>query len=153
MSVIRRHSRLMLVAVSCVVIGAGASAIASAGASTTTTARAAHHGHRHGLRAHGPRRWAHRAVQGELVVKTKQGFVNVSFERGKIDSVNGQQLTLTEGTKTASYKTVTLTIPAGARIRDNRKPATMSDLKPGQRVLVLTAPKRTLVIAHTPKSA
>jgi len=148
MSVIRRHSRLMLVAVSCAVIGAGASAIASAGASTTAPARSAHPGLRAG-RFH----WAHRAVQGEMVVKTKQGFVTVSFERGKVDSVNGQQLTLTEGTKTASYKTVTLTIPASARIRDNRKPATLSDLSPGQRVIVITAPKRTFVIAHTRQSA
>ncbi len=149
MSFLLRHSRLMLVAVSCAVIGAGASAIASAGASTTATARSAHHG----LRAGGMRRLDRRAVQGEFVVKTKQGFVNVSFERGKVDSVSGQQLTLTEGTKTASYKTVTLTIPSGARIRDNRQPATLSDLTPGQRVLVFTGPKRTSVIAHTPRGA
>jgi hypothetical protein len=66
--------------------------------------------------------------------------------------VNGQQLTITEGTAKASYKTVTLTIPAGARVRDNRQKASLSDVKAGQRVIVIQAPKRTLVIARTPRS-
>jgi hypothetical protein len=79
------------------------------------------------------------------------GFVTVSFDRGRVDSVNGQQLTLTEGTAKASYKTVTLTIPSTARVRDNRQAATLSDLKAGQRVIVVTAPRQTFVIAHTPR--
>lgn len=153
MSIIRRNSRLLLIAVSCAAVGAGASAIASAGASTSTPAkvapaRAAHH---HRLWAGGVRRWTARAVHGNLVVKTKRGFVNVTFDRGKVDSVNGQRLTVTEGTRKASYQTVTLTIPANARVRDDRHKASLSDLTPGQRVIVIQAPKRTLVIAHTPK--
>jgi hypothetical protein len=143
----------MLVAVSCAVIGAGASAIASAGASTGTTGTTAKTAHQHALRAGGLRRWATRAVQGNLVVKTKAGFVAVTFERGTVQSVAGQQLTMTEGTKTASYKTVILTIPSNALIRDDRQKATLSDLKPGQRVIVVTAPKRTFVVARTPKTA
>lgn len=159
MSLIRKHSRLVLVAASCAAIGAGASVIASAGAATGGSAQAAHQrgafGDRGGAfgRRGGLRRLVIRAVHGDVVVKTKQGFVTVTFDRGKVASVNGQQLVLTEGTRTATYKTVTLTIPSNARVRDDRRKASLADLKPGQRVIVVTAPKRTLVIAHTPKGA
>lgn len=149
MSHILRHSRLLLVAVCCAALGAGASAIATAGASTGTSSdhAAAKHATRGGLR-----RLALRAVHGSAVVHTKQGFVTVTFDRGKVDSVNGQQLTITEGTAKASYKTVSLTIPADARVRDNRQKASLSDVMAGQRVIVIQAPNRTLVIARTPRS-
>ncbi len=39
-----------------------------------------------------------------------------------------------------TYKSVTVTVPSGARIRDNGQQATMSSLKQGQRVVVLQAP-------------
>jgi hypothetical protein len=155
MSFIRKHSRLVAIAVSCAVLGAGASAIAVAGAATGgSTAKAGKQsGHAHGAKGAGGglRRLALRSVNGSLVVHTKQGFVTVSFERGKVASVSGQQLTINEGTRKASYKTVTLTIPANALVRDDRQTATLSDLKPGQRVVVIQAPKRTLVVARTPK--
>jgi hypothetical protein len=148
MSYIRTHGRLLLVAVCCVALGAGAGAIATAGAASSTPAHAkatAHPGTRRGAL----RRFARRAVHGSVVVRTKTGFATVTFDRGTVNSVNGQQLTITEGTPKATYKTVTLTIPSTARVRDNRQPASLSDLKAGQRVIVVQAPKRTFVIAHT----
>jgi hypothetical protein len=149
MSFMSRHSRILIVAVTCAVIGAGASAIASAGASTSPTmASRAHAG-----RVHGPRRWERRAVEGSIVIRTKQGFKTVTFERGTVQSISGQQLTMVEGTAKATYKTVTLTIPANARVRDNGQKSTLSNVKDGQRVIVLTAPKNTFVIARTPRSA
>jgi hypothetical protein len=143
MSFIRTHGRMLVLAVCCLALGAGGSAIATAGAATGTTA---HSHHKAGL---GPRRIAARAVHGTVVVHTRTGFATVTFDRGTVDAVNGRQLTLTEGTAKAPYKTVTLTIPANARVRDNRQPATLSAVKPGQRAIVVQAPKRTLVIAHT----
>ena len=153
MSSIRRHSRLLLVAVCCVAVGAGISAIATAGAATSNPSShaAAKHAKQGRAGRGGLRRLLH-AVQGSAVVRTADGFANVTFERGKVDSVSGQQLTITEGTPKATYKTVTVTVPAGAVVRDNRQKATLSDVKAGQRVLVLTAPKRTYVIARTPKA-
>ena len=149
MSFMSRHSRILIVAVTCAVIGAGASAIASAGAATSpTTASRAHTG-----RVHGPRRWERRAVEGSIVIRTKQGFKTVTFERGTVQSISGQQLTMVEGTAKATYKTVTLTIPANARVRDNGQKSTLSNVEDGQRVIVLTAPKNTFVIARTPRSA
>ncbi len=155
MSFMRKHTRLLLTAACCLAIGAGASAIASAGASTSSSAKTGtRHGLRSGaLRAGGLRRLARRTVHADLVVGTRKGFETVSFDRGKVDSVSGRQLTLTESTRTASYKTVTLTIPANARIRDDRRQANLSGLQPGQRVIVLTTPRRTFVIAHTPKTS
>ena len=150
MSSIRRHSRLLLVAVCCIAVGAGISAIATAGAATSTTS--SHAGATHAKAGKGGLRRLLHAVQGSAVVRTADGFANVTFERGKVDSVSGQQLTITEGTAKATYKTVTVTVPAGAVVRDNRQKATLSDVKAGQRVLVLTAPKRTYVIARTPKA-
>jgi hypothetical protein len=82
------------------------------------------------------------------VIATKTGFANVTLDRGFVQSLSGQQLTLREGTKTATYKTVTLTIPADARVRDNGHQATLADVKQGQHVLVLQGPKRTLVVAR-----
>ena len=147
MSFITKHMRIVLVGLSAMAIGAGASAIASAGAAGTHAA----HGTRAGHRAYGLRRLARRAVHGSVVVKTATGFQTITFNRGKVDSVSGSQLILTDGTRRASDQTVTLTIPATARIRDNHQPATLATLKSGQRAIVIQAPKRTFVIAHTPR--
>jgi hypothetical protein len=153
MSRIRKHSRLLLVAVSCVALGAGASVIAGAGAATSAATSAkssasarAHPGRRSGLRA-----LARRAVHGDLVIATKAGFRTVTFDRGVVDSVSGRQLSITEGAKHGADRTVMLTIPAGARVKDDRRQASLAAVKPGQRALVLVAPRRTLVIARTPR--
>jgi hypothetical protein len=152
MSMIRKHTRLFLVAICCVAGGAGASVIAGAGAATSTAHHAAGGSAKAGKAGHkGVRGLALRSVSGQLVVHTKQGFRTVTLDRGVVDSVSGQQLKLTEGTPKATYKTVTLTIPSTARVRDDRQTSSLSAVKPGQRVLVVQAPKRTIVIARTPK--
>jgi hypothetical protein len=152
MNKIRKHSRLLLVAVCCLAIGAGASAIATAGATSQPTAKPRHRLFFRQMRAHRALMLAGRAVHGDLVVATRKGFVNVTFDRGSVASVNGQQLTITEGTRKMTYKSVTVTVPNGARIRDNGQQATMSSLKQGQRVVVVQAPAHTFVIAHTVRS-
>lgn len=146
----RLNLRLLLVATSCLAIGAGASAIATAGASTGNASGASNHA---AHARHARHRLFSRAVHGDLVVHTKAGFVTVTLDRGVVQSVSGQQLTLAEGTKKATYKTLTLSIPASARVRVNRQKATLADVKPGQRVVVLQGLKRTQVIARTPKAA
>jgi hypothetical protein len=96
----------------------------------------------------GVRRALRHAVHGDLQVATKTGFVTVSFDRGVVKSVNGQQLTLTEG-RGSTTKTVTLTIPSSARVRDNGHKSTLANVTAGQRAVVVQAPKRTVVIART----
>jgi hypothetical protein len=141
-----RYWKLLAVATSCAALGAGASVIANAGAANNAAASGATAAkHRRAWNARG---LVARAVHGDLVVATKNGFATVTLDRGIVQSLSGQQLTIKEGTKRATYKTVTLTIPTSARVRDNRHKATLADLKAGQRVLVVQAPRRTLVIAH-----
>jgi hypothetical protein len=142
----RRHVKFLAVGAACAAAGAGASAIATAGAAGTSTANgSAKSAARHPVARRALER---RAVQGDLVVATKSGFATVTFNRGFVQSVSGQQLTIREGTKKATYKTVTLTIPAGAKVRDNGKTASLSQLSAGQRVGVVQTPNRTLVIAR-----
>lgn len=147
MSMIRRYWRLGTVAVTCLAIGAGASLVSSAGATTGQGMTAAAKHARSGTAA--ARRLLARSVHGDLVVATKTGFATVTFDRGVVQSVSGRSLTMTEGSKRPSVRTVTLTIPASARIRDDRLKATLADLKAGQRVMVVQAPRRTLVVARS----
>jgi hypothetical protein len=147
---IRKHFKLIAVAASCAAIGAGASAIASAGAATGSSSVAG--------TPHAAQRWLRarvvlrRSVHGDLVVATGTGFASVTFDRGVVQSVSGQQLTLSEGTKTRTYKTITLTIPSSAHVRDNGRMATLADVTAGQRALVIQGPNQTFVIARTPRS-
>lgn len=151
MTFLRRHLKLLSVAAACVAIGAAGSAIATAGAASsgtpTSTSSTAAKAPR--TRGAGARALERRAVHADVVVATKSGFATVTVDRGFVQSVNGQQLTIREGTKQATYKTVTVTIPSSAKVRDNRRPSTLSALTAGQRVSVVQAPNRTWVIART----
>jgi hypothetical protein len=151
MKLLKRHYRLVALAAACMALGAAVSAVTSAGAATpasgttsTASSAAAHHDGRFWP---GGRVLAG-AVHGSLVVHTKSGFVTVTFDRGVVKSVSSNQLTITERTKNAVYKDATLTIPSNARVRVNHQKATLSQLKSGQHVLVISAPNRTLVIAR-----
>jgi len=150
---LRKHLKLVTVAAACVAIGAAGSAIATAGAAssapTTTSSRTGKAGR---VRGAGAPALERRAVHANVVVAAKSGFVNVTVDRGFVQSVNGQQLAIREGTKKATYKTVTLTIPSDAKVRDNRQASTLSALSAGQRVAVLQAPQRTWVIARSPRT-
>ena len=141
---IHKHLTVLLVGASCAAAGAGAGAIATAGAATPS------HSSKSTRRAE-LRRLIRHTVAGSLVVHTKQGFVTVTVARGTVRSVSGQQLTLAEGTRKAVYRTVTLTLPTNTRVRDNRQKATLNQVQSGQRAVILVAPHRPLVVAHTPK--
>jgi len=92
-----------------------------------------------------------RVVHADAIVATGGGrrFVRVTIDRGIVKSVSGAQLTIDEGTPRATYRTVTLTIPAGAVVRNNGSAAALSSLQPGERVGVRQGPRRTRVIAST----
>jgi hypothetical protein len=83
-----------------------------------------------------------------VVPNEKGGFDTVTMDRGSFSSLSGDQLTITEGTKTATYKTVTLTIPSNATVRRNEEKAQLSDLKAGDEVMVAQSPNGTFVVAH-----
>jgi cell envelope opacity-associated protein A len=135
--------RLIALAVSCLAIGGAASAIATAGAATPAKQSSA-------KKARATRAVLTRAVHGNLVLATKKGFVNVTFDRGTVQSVQGQQLTLVEGNQSGTHKTVTLTVPKNAVVRVEGKKASLSAVKAGQRVRVVEGLKRARVTARTP---
>jgi hypothetical protein len=83
-----------------------------------------------------------------VVPNDKGGFDTVTMDRGSFSSLSGDQLTITEGTKSATYKTVTITIPANATVRRNDERAQLTDLKAGDEVMVLQSPNGTVVAAH-----
>jgi hypothetical protein len=136
-------------AVGGVIAGIAGSAAAPSGSKSTATNAAARKRWapgRRGLRHHlgGP------IVHGQLVVPNQSGtgFDNVTIDEGKVKSVSGDQLTVTEGTDKATYKTVTLTIPSNAVVRRNWSSAKLSDVRPGDRVHVLVGPRGTFVGAN-----
>jgi hypothetical protein len=151
MTFLHRHLKLLSIGAACAAAGAGASAIATAGATGTSSTAKRSTAHPAAARA-ARRTILRRAVQGDVVVASKNGFATVTLNRGFVQSVSGQQLTIREGTRKATYKTVTLTIPAGAKVRDNGKAASLSELSAGQRVGVVQGPKRTRVTARNAAS-
>jgi hypothetical protein len=137
-----RIFRTILIAALCGVVGAGAG-IAGAGAHEGQgKARHAKHFNR-GFHRGGP-------VHAELVLPDRQGgFKTVTFDRGTVESVSGDQLTIKEGTPKATYKTITLTIPAGSKVKRDGKDAALSDLQAGDLVAVVTRGDKTVVKART----
>jgi hypothetical protein len=88
-------------------------------------------------------------VHSEVVLPTKEesGFETITTDRGSFQSLSGDQLTITEGTKKAAYKTLTLTIPAGATVYRNDEKAQLSDIQGGDEVMVIQTPGATTVTA------
>jgi hypothetical protein len=138
-----RLSRIVVIGAICALAGAAAGIAGSVASSSH-----GHHGGRHfapffgGPFGGGP-------VHVEAVVPNKagNGFQTITADAGAFKSLSGNQLTITEGTKSVTYKTVTLTIPSGATIRRNGASANLGDLKSGDRVRVLQSPNGTFVMA------
>jgi hypothetical protein len=86
-----------------------------------------------------------------VVPKQGGGFETVTMDRGSFSSLSGSQLAIREGTKAATYKTVSVSIPSGATVRRNGASAQLSDLKPGDEVTVVQSPSSTVVIANDAK--
>jgi hypothetical protein len=134
--------RTVGVAALCVALGA-AGGIASSGAATSKSKKA------NSTRAGGPPGGpGGRAVHEDAVVLNKAGtaFITATEDSGTVVSVSGDQLTIKEGTKSVTYKTLTLTIPSGATVKRNGSTAQLSDLKAGDRVHVTQSSDGTTVI-------
>ena len=140
-----RLVRVGAVGAACAAVGFGISALGSAGAQTSNRPgdRAGHFGHRFG-----GHRFLRGAVHAEAVIPVNGQFVTVTLDRGFVQSVNGNDLTIREGTASETYKTTTLTIPSGATVRNDRHAAQLSSLQSGEHALVFHGPNRTVVSAR-----
>jgi hypothetical protein len=128
-------------------MGNAGSSPSTSSAATAKTKLAGPNGQRRG-----PFGRLRRAVHADLVVPTQGGkFVNVAVDRGVVQKVEGSSLTLTEGTKNATYKSITIDLPSNAVVRIKRKPGKLSDVKAGQRAMVVRGPQRTLVAIRNAK--
>ena len=92
-------------------------------------------------------------VHAEVVVLNKAGtaWITMTEDNGTVSSVSGDQLVITEGTKAVPYKTVTLTIPADAKVIRNGKTAKLSDFVSGDHVHVMQSSEGTVVIGGDEK--
>ena len=139
--------RALAVLAVCGLIGAsagmaGAGAATSSKSNTSSTQRNANRPG-DGMRRGGP------PVHAEVVRLNKAGdaFITVTEDSGIVKSVSGNDLTITEGTKTVTYKDVTISIPDGATIKRNGETAQLSDLKEGDHVHVSQSSDGTVVMA------
>ena len=139
-----RKSRLLQLAVViglCALAGAAAG-IAGSAAAPSSKAKKSNFG-RHGIFLRGP------AVHANAVVlnKARNAFITETEDQGKVKSVSGDQLAITEGAGNVTYKDVTLTIPSNATIMRNFAKASLSALKTGDFVHVSQSSDGTFVLA------
>jgi hypothetical protein len=91
------------------------------------------------------------AVHSVSVVPDKAGtsFITLTSDRGTVKSVDsaGATITITEGTKSATYKTLTLSVPSGAKVIRDGKTATLAEVKAEDHVSVSSSTEGTTVFA------
>ena len=153
------RSRTLLLAAGCTAAGAlGAGAIGSSAHDGNGHRFAI--GHHHGFPA------LFGAIHADAVVPRNDGtFATITFDRGTVDSVSGNELTIREGTADAIYKTVDLNLPDDTKVyllkksdrmrhrhmgEDNT--ASLSDLQAGDKVAVWQSSRKTVVLATRPGS-
>ncbi len=134
------------VAVACVAAGAAAGIAGSAAAPSKSPTGSFGPGHvgRFGMfHGGGP-------IHSTLVVANPAGtgFETVTQDGGKVVSVSGDQLKITEGTPKATYRTVALAIPASATVDRNDAKAALSSLQAGDHVTVTQSSAGTFVRAE-----
>ena len=142
-------SRTIGIAALCAAVGAAGGIAGTAASSkrhskrSTAGAPSAPWDHHRGGPGGGP------AVHAEEVVLDKAGknWITETEDNGKVKSVSGNDVTITEGTTDVPYKDVTVTVPDGATVvRDGAK-AAVGDLKAGDMVHVSSSSDGTFVFA------
>ena len=150
--------QLGIVIVVCALVGALAGIAGSAAAPSKSSSKksangkALHFAPRHGFRGMGGPGFGPGgpAVHAEAVVPNKagNGFTTVTSDAGTIKSINGNDVTIDESVGTLHYKDTTVTIPSDATvIRDHAK-ASVSDLKQGDFIRVVSSSDGTFVMAE-----
>jgi len=136
------------VALACAAAGAAAGIAGSAAAPSKPAAGRdrLHHGGRFGMFRGGPGGRIHSTAVVPNAAGT--GFETVTQDGGKVVSLSAEQLKITEGTPSLTYRTVTLTIPSSATIDRNDAKAALAALQAGDQVSVMQSSEGTLVRAE-----
>jgi hypothetical protein len=155
-----RFSRTTAVAAMCAVAGAtaGIAGVAAAPSKSTSASKSAkakkaaknRAGARRGPGGpgfHGP---GGPAVHSEAVVPNAagDGFETVTSDAGRVVSVSGNEVTVKEGTDTATYKTVTIDLGSSPKVVRNHADAKVSDLKADDYIRIVKSPQGTFVMAE-----
>lgn len=84
-----------------------------------------------------------------LLNKAGTAYITVTSDSGTVKSVDATagSLVITEGTKSVTYKTVTLTIPSDAKVILDGKSSALEKLTEGDRVSVSSSSEGTIVQA------
>src|SRR4051794_25724293 len=139
-------------------IAAVCAAVGAAGGIAGTTAATSKHHRSHATKRSdarpGPpgRGFGHRfgggpPVHVEAVVLDKAGksWITETSDSGKVKSVSGNDVTITEGTDSVPYKDVTVTVPDGATVIRNGAKSAVGDLKDRDFVHVANSSDGTFV--------
>ena len=91
-------------------------------------------------------------VHAEMVVPNQNGdgFDTVTMDNGKLKSIDGSKLTITEGTDKKTYGEPTIDVGSDPTVIRNHQKAALGDLQTGDFVHVIQGPKGVLVIAEDP---
>ncbi len=91
------------------------------------------------------------AVHSVSVVPDKAGtsFITLTSDRGTVKSVDSGAgtITIVEGSKGATYKTLTLSVPSGAKVMRDGKMASLAEVKAEDHVSVSSSSEGTTVFA------
>ena len=158
--------RVGLIVLVCSVAGAlagiaGSAAAPSSKSSATAQAKARHFALR--MRTRGMKRFGPALgfgpgevggppVHAQMVVPNANGdgFDTITMDSGKLKSIDGSKLIVTEGTDKATYDEPKIDVGSDAKVFRNHEKAALSDLKEGDFVHVVQGPKGTLVWAESP---
>lgn len=109
-----------------------------------------------GPRARAGKALLRRAVHGEVTVRTKDGYRTLDFQRGQVSAVDGTSVTV----RSPDGFTATYSTDKDTKVRRNRQPSSVGDLKPGDKVAVVAVKnadgllaKRILATDRTPRAA
>lgn len=155
----KRRKRLvtLMVAAVCALAGTAAGISQSSAAKKVTAHRSSTQGAPSGAPGagrpdghHGPGGPGGEVHSVEVVLnKAGTAFINETTDSGTIKEVDssGGSITITEGTKSVTYGTPTITIPSAATVTLDGKTSTLSALKIGDQVRVSSSSDGTTVFA------
>jgi hypothetical protein len=145
------RARAGLAVAACVVLGAAGGIVGSAAApsKSSTTQNGGWRQHGGPPPGGGPGGPGGPVVHAEEVVLNTAGsaYITATDDNGKVKSVSGNDVTITEGTAKMTYKDVTVTLPDGATVVRNGAKAKVTDLKVGDQIHVSQSSDGTFVFA------
>jgi hypothetical protein len=149
----RKWIGVLAVATTCALVGAAGGIASSGAASKASSSSTSSTSKKDGGGPGGPGGpGGGFAVHSESVQLNKAGtaFITVTRDQGTVTAISGSDITLKEGTKTVTYKSVTVTVADGATVTRNDETAALTDIKVGDNVSISQSSDGSQVRAYDP---